>query len=51
MKQKELVKEMYKACLAKDNERQAELRKLEFAKILARKAKGKQFDAKWTVFR
>jgi len=49
MKQSKLVSKMYKACFTHDDEKQQELRKLEFIKILKRKAKGKKFDAKWTV--
>lgn len=49
MKQKKMVKEIYKACLDHDNERLAELRKEEFAKIIKHKAEGKAFTNKWTV--
>jgi hypothetical protein len=49
MKQKKIIKEIYKACLDHDDERLAELRKEEFAKIIKHKAEGKAFTNKWTV--
>ena len=49
MKQSKLIKKVYKACFDHDAEKQYELRKKEFAKILKHKAEGKQFDTKWTV--
>ena len=49
MKQSKLVKKVYKACFDHDAEKQFELRKKEFAKILKHKAEGKPFDTKWTV--
>ncbi len=49
MKQRKLVQKLYKACIEHDVETMAKLRKQEFAKILKHKAKGKPFDAKWTV--
>ena len=51
MKQKHLVAKVYKACLDHDAEKQLELRKKEFAKIIKHKAQGKLFDAKWHVVR
>lgn len=49
MKQKNLVKQMYKASLSNDLATIQELRKIEFEKIVARKAKGKTFTPKWTL--
>ena len=49
MKESTLIAEMYKACLTHDHAREADLRKLQYSKILKRKAKGKKFDAKWTI--
>ena len=49
MKQSKLVKKVYRACIDHDTEKQIELRKKEFAKILKHKAQGKPFTPKWTV--
>ena len=49
MKQTKLIRKVYKACFDHDAEKQFELRKKEFAKILKHKAEGKPFTPKWTV--
>jgi hypothetical protein len=49
MKQKKIIKEIYKACIDHDDERLAELRIEEFAKIIKHKAEGKAFTTKWAV--
>ena len=49
MKQSKLLKEMYAASLSHDEKRLEELKKIEFEKIIARKAKGKPFTPKWTL--
>jgi hypothetical protein len=49
MKQSKLLKELYAASLSHDEKKIDKLRKLEFKKIVARKAKGKPFTAKWTL--
>lgn len=49
MKQRKLVKEVYKACMEHDQEKLAQLRKKEFAKILKRKAEGRPFNTRWMV--
>ena len=49
MKQSKVLKEMYQACLSQDKKFMRKLRKIEFAKILERKQKGKPFTVKWTL--
>lgn len=52
MKQRKLIKEVYKACLENNVERLIELRIEEFRKILKKKAEGKKFfSPKWAVVR
>jgi hypothetical protein len=51
MKQKKLVKQVYKACLDQDQEKLAQLRLEEYKKIFKRKSKNKGFDASWTLIR
>jgi hypothetical protein len=49
MKQSKLVRKVYRACISHDAEKQLELRRKEFAKIVKHKAAGKLFDTKWTL--
>lgn len=51
MKQKNLVKEMYEACVSGNAVKRAQLLKKEFSKIIKKKQQGKIFTAKWTVVR
>ena len=51
MKQRKLLKEVYRACIDHDQERIEELRKKEFEKIIKHKHRGTKFDAKWTAVR
>jgi len=49
VKQSKLIQKMYRASLSQNDKKLEELRKLEFEKIIDRKAKGKQFTTKWTL--
>jgi pyruvate/2-oxoglutarate dehydrogenase complex dihydrolipoamide dehydrogenase (E3) component len=51
MKQKKLVKKVYKACVEHDQAAIITLRKEEFAKIIKHKEEGKSFGVKWAVAR
>ncbi len=49
MKQKSLVKELYKAQIDHNQQKIDELRKQEFEKIVKRKQLGRKFTSRWAV--
>ena len=49
MKQGELVKQIYLACINRDVEGQRRLFQQEIFKIIKRREAGKRFNSKWTV--
>jgi hypothetical protein len=52
MKQKDILREMFLACISGDKARQQELRQEETKRILQKRAEGKTiFGQKWTLFR
>jgi len=51
MKQKKLVKELYKACFEHDAQKELQLNMKEFKKIFKHQEEGKKFNTKWTVIR
>lgn len=51
MKQKKLIRKVYKACFDHDAEKIISLRKKEFEKIFKHRAEGKSFGSKWTLVR
>jgi hypothetical protein len=51
IKQDRLVRELYRACFEHDDKKIAELRKIEFQKILKRRESGKPFTTHWALVR
>ncbi len=51
MKQKNLIQQVYQACIRHDTQALKNLQQEEFQKIFQRRKKHKDFDAKWTVVR
>jgi len=49
MKQTELVRQLYQACMSRDAKAEQELFLREMAKIFKRRMAGKRFSSKWTV--
>jgi hypothetical protein len=49
MRQKKLLNQLYRACVAHDDEKIAKLRREEFRKILKRKSQGRPFTTRWIV--
>ena len=49
MKQKKLIKKLYRACVDGDAEKVQELKMIEFKKILKHNAEGKSFTTIWTI--
>ena len=49
MKQSKLLDQVLKASLSHNSKKLEQLRKVEFKKIIAHKAKGKSFSPKWTA--
>lgn len=51
MKQKKLIRKVYKACFDHDAEKIEKLKRKEFIKIFKHRAEGKSFGSKWTLVR
>mgnify|MGYP006301386039 FL=1 len=51
MKQKNIVKELYLACIVGDFKKQQALIAKEFRKIFKRKETGKKLGTKWTIIK